>query len=378
MLVAIHEGERTAARAASRGDHYQCPVCSELVILRKGTVRVPHFAHKAHSTCVNHGKTPRHYQMQETVHEHLAKDPDNRSVQMERFFPKIMRVADVYFERSGYPYVVECQVSPIDPREIRARETDYAKAGAKIIWILDGGERFSTGGRHFLLRRGWGFSLSPGERYLQKHAPGRLLYAFSGESSTFWEILFPENALAPTSARPVTTLAPAAHAYQLAVEGTSAATALAEPTPAYSELDSLLKEAGRSADPKIQEVVQRLRDHWRMEDGPHPLDFRWRDFLEFKIGKESVPLMKGVHGGSAVQILWRAAAFHRFVHASKPFAVLAIQRFLNKHFKVNLAFLRRDIEGWLQLLARENVIAPVDRAKGLWKFRVQSERKPHA
>jgi competence CoiA-like predicted nuclease len=37
--------------SAEKGNNYFCPACGEPVILKKGDVRVPHFAHKISETC---------------------------------------------------------------------------------------------------------------------------------------------------------------------------------------------------------------------------------------------------------------------------------------------------------------------------------------
>ena len=36
---------------AEKGKHYFCPACKDTVILRKGEIKAPHFAHKASETC---------------------------------------------------------------------------------------------------------------------------------------------------------------------------------------------------------------------------------------------------------------------------------------------------------------------------------------
>ena len=47
---------------AEKGEHYFCPACKDTVILRKGEIKTPHFAHKASETC-----------NQETIIHRIAK-----------------------------------------------------------------------------------------------------------------------------------------------------------------------------------------------------------------------------------------------------------------------------------------------------------------
>ena len=51
MLVALNNKDRIEAEHAEKGPDYVCPNCKADVILRKGRVRIHHFAHKAASTC---------------------------------------------------------------------------------------------------------------------------------------------------------------------------------------------------------------------------------------------------------------------------------------------------------------------------------------
>lgn len=47
--------ECTTPTNAQKGQNYRCPECGDDVILRRGEMRVPHFAHKADTPCTNEG-----------------------------------------------------------------------------------------------------------------------------------------------------------------------------------------------------------------------------------------------------------------------------------------------------------------------------------
>lgn len=55
-------------------------------------------------------------------------------VVLEKRFPEIGRVADVFWEKERI--VFEIQVSPISRWEIKKRVADYKKAGFEVVWIL--------------------------------------------------------------------------------------------------------------------------------------------------------------------------------------------------------------------------------------------------
>src|SRR5215831_20691725 len=52
MLVASCAGQRVeAAQSFERTAPYNCPGCSQTVILKRGQIKVPHFAHKPPTQC---------------------------------------------------------------------------------------------------------------------------------------------------------------------------------------------------------------------------------------------------------------------------------------------------------------------------------------
>ncbi|MDL2345530.1 competence protein CoiA family protein [Deinococcus sp. MIMF12] len=53
-------GEVVRPHTAPRGEPYTCLLCQEPVILRRGLVRVPHFAHRADSACSASGESIEH------------------------------------------------------------------------------------------------------------------------------------------------------------------------------------------------------------------------------------------------------------------------------------------------------------------------------
>lgn len=117
------------ASFASKGENYHCPECQNVVRLRGGPHRQPHFFHlKAHRECRQHQKGPIHIALQLYVQSLMPNG------QMERAFPEIGRIADFACDETRR--IFEIQVSPISGEEVEARCRDYESLGYEVVWIL--------------------------------------------------------------------------------------------------------------------------------------------------------------------------------------------------------------------------------------------------
>ncbi|MFW9881126.1 MAG: competence protein CoiA [Candidatus Thorarchaeota archaeon] len=135
MLYAIMNGVKVrASKSLPRNQQYFCPykVCDNpMLILKKGEVKIPHFAHlKKPTECQNHGETE--------TGAHLA---------MKTYFQNALNIADEFMEFSKIPgvrpdiilknrYAIELQHSPITVSEIKRRNRIYHKNKLVPIWIL--------------------------------------------------------------------------------------------------------------------------------------------------------------------------------------------------------------------------------------------------
>lgn len=127
------DGNRLYADAEIRFKECYCPVCEELLIHKKGSVNIPHFAHKPNSDCFHRNDTDNksawHRRMQaifpkESI-EYLFKD--------EKTGEK--HIADVYLEESGT--IIDFQHSPISPEEFKRRTDFHLSEGRRVIWVFD-------------------------------------------------------------------------------------------------------------------------------------------------------------------------------------------------------------------------------------------------
>lgn len=127
MLIALDENnERIIASRAKKRQRYYCQGCGELLSLKSGEIRRPHFAHKNGSACeYTANKTEWHFEWQEC----FGLENAEKSFSLSRH----KHVADIQIGDT----VIEFQHSSIDCSEILARNEFYFAWGLKTIWVFD-------------------------------------------------------------------------------------------------------------------------------------------------------------------------------------------------------------------------------------------------
>jgi len=135
MLVGLSENDnRILARDATKESKFFCPSCQEQLILKKGNVKIHHFAHKAESTCLYAGESLDHLQTKLQIYDALLQHPKVINVELEK--PLGLVRPDIIFSMWGIEIVIEIQNSPIDIPEIDKRNTEYARLNTPILWLL--------------------------------------------------------------------------------------------------------------------------------------------------------------------------------------------------------------------------------------------------
>lgn len=136
MLVALdREGKLVLAEAAEKNQKFHCPACGEAVILRKGAVKLPHFAHQRHSECSQAFS-------EAESHEHLLGKRQLLSLfgpqaRLEVYLPELQQRPDLLVGQTA----IEYQCSPLDFRRFTQRTAGYLANNYQPLWIL--GSRFS-------------------------------------------------------------------------------------------------------------------------------------------------------------------------------------------------------------------------------------------
>jgi len=137
MLVANLSAcsSRVLARDIDRGSGpFKCPICGNEVILRKGQVRIHHFAHRAKLSCTHGaGESDQHRRAKEELFEAMKNEPGVEQCELECVLNGV--VADVYFEWNGARIALEVQRSTLSPDELEHRTRQYEQNGIYVLWL---------------------------------------------------------------------------------------------------------------------------------------------------------------------------------------------------------------------------------------------------
>jgi competence protein CoiA len=111
---------------------FYCPVCRSDLILKVGSLKIPHFAHRASSLCdsFSEPESPQHLQGKLLLYHFFLSN--NLSVELEKFLPSIKQRADVFVSDC---LAVEYQCSAISASKIKDRTAGYRQLGIETIWI---------------------------------------------------------------------------------------------------------------------------------------------------------------------------------------------------------------------------------------------------
>lgn len=146
MLTALRKSDavKVLARESDRVDKpFQCPTCNREVTLRKGQIKVHHFAHKPPVTCIRgRGESEQHLQAKLAIFDALCLESNVKELEVERDFG--ISVADIFARISGTPVAIEIQRSVLSASEINARTQNYHRLGISVLWIGLQEQDFST------------------------------------------------------------------------------------------------------------------------------------------------------------------------------------------------------------------------------------------
>lgn len=138
MLTAIQKsiGLKVFARDAVRKDGpYVCAGCGADLNLRRGSIRVAHFAHKPPVTCqYGMGETREHHEAKLGIYDGLVKYVCVKNAELEKRVNN--QITDVYAEINGIPVAIEIQRSKLTVAKIRERTVAYHAQGLAVVWIM--------------------------------------------------------------------------------------------------------------------------------------------------------------------------------------------------------------------------------------------------
>ena len=129
MLSAMNATGQVLASSVSKSDGpFTCPMCKGGVLVKKGRVKIHHFAHIPPSDCAYAtGETEHHRQAKLEIFEALSKHPQVTKLKLERSLGDVR--PDISFYLRDVPIAIEVQVSTLSLDTIIKRTEAYIRKG---------------------------------------------------------------------------------------------------------------------------------------------------------------------------------------------------------------------------------------------------------
>jgi competence protein CoiA len=164
---------------------FHCPTCQGEVILKKGRIKVPHFAHVPDMECeyATEGESEEHRYIKWEIYQALLHTPGVTDVQVERYLQEVR--PDVSYVVNNEVVAIEIQLSLLSREQIAWRTEAYARKNIAVLWTP------SLPGEAFQRR----YAPKDWERYLHTLYFGRVYYWLQGLKLV--PLKFGEHRLAP-------------------------------------------------------------------------------------------------------------------------------------------------------------------------------------
>jgi competence CoiA-like predicted nuclease len=115
-----------------------CPECSEEVVLKIGSKRIPHFSHKKGSECPESYERESEYHINGKLLLYSWLKEKGLDPVLEPYYSDISQRPDIGVNYEGEDYAIEYQCSVISEALFIKRSEAYIQSGIIPIWILAG------------------------------------------------------------------------------------------------------------------------------------------------------------------------------------------------------------------------------------------------
>lgn len=123
-----------ASHCEKKGLDYRCPECGKTVLLKRGRVKIPHFAHAEKLDCTYHeNEGPEHLETKMWLYNYFSSNGVYSELECRRWSG--IR-PDIAAYINGNWIGVEVQKSDISIPEIERRNKTYAKNGVDVVWLM--------------------------------------------------------------------------------------------------------------------------------------------------------------------------------------------------------------------------------------------------
>lgn len=137
MLTAARQasGEKVAAWEVERSEGpFFCFCCRQVVSLRRGEIKAPHFAHLPPVTCeYGQGESEAHRLCKIALFESLSTHPRVRKCEMERDLGTVRPDVSAYINEVAV--AIEVQLSNLSVSRIQYRTVEYSRKGIYVLWL---------------------------------------------------------------------------------------------------------------------------------------------------------------------------------------------------------------------------------------------------
>jgi competence CoiA-like predicted nuclease len=125
-LRALLDNQIVEAYLAERHLAYKCRFCASSMFLKRGEIKIAHFAHVAQESCISTHKP-------ESAHHLLMKVKLNQALAGSELE---VRVEEHIFDVRWKNFVFECQASPLSMKDFYSREECAKRNGLEVCWIF--------------------------------------------------------------------------------------------------------------------------------------------------------------------------------------------------------------------------------------------------
>jgi competence protein CoiA len=145
MLVALNTNNERCLSAETEKNNapFHCPECGSEVILKKGTQKVHHYAHKPPTSCVHgKGEGELHYRVKLEIYQALKNHPNCEKCEIERRLEPNSKKGwsglrpDISLKIRETHVAIEIQDSQIDEQEILKRMKSYEARNIYLVWVF--------------------------------------------------------------------------------------------------------------------------------------------------------------------------------------------------------------------------------------------------
>lgn len=193
MLAANLQGIRVDATSCEKGPSYECPRCQREVVLKKGRIKIAHFAHKPPTDCSwASAETQAHLGAKVVLRDAFRAMGYMADYEVPLLSTGGDRRADVLVKSPDgrRQWAIEVQHTPILYDAMESRTKGYMAANAPVLWLgilspkMRDDASPTSGG--MLIRQ---YTIRPWEKWAQALAFGELWYIDPAEG-TLWRGTF--------------------------------------------------------------------------------------------------------------------------------------------------------------------------------------------